>query len=121
MKVRMDQQDLEEILGNTLENAFKWSRTEICVSAGATAEAVTIRIEDDGPGIPEDARREALRSGGRLDMSMPGTGLGLAIVGDLVAAYGGVLHLEASSELHGLCVRVVVPNQISLGTPDLTA
>jgi signal transduction histidine kinase len=117
LPVRMDQQDLEEILGNILENAFKWSRNDIRVSARSTDEAVEIRIEDDGPGIPEGAQREALRSGGRLDMSMPGTGLGLAIVSDLVAAYGGVLELETSADLGGLSVRIVVPNQIALGAP----
>lgn len=113
LRIRMDQQDLEEILGNTVENAFKWSKRTIRLAARRLPESVEIRIDDDGPGIPEESRREALRSGGRLDMSVPGTGLGLAIVSDLVAAYGGTLNLEKSAPLGGLCVRIRVPNQFS--------
>ena len=113
IRIRMDQQDLEEILGNTVENAFKWSKLSVRLTARQTPEGVEMWIEDDGPGIPEDSRREALRSGGRLDMSMPGTGLGLAIVSDLVAAYGGTLDLERSELFGGLCVRILIPAQIS--------
>lgn len=115
-KIRMDQQDLEEILGNTVENAFKWSKRSVRLTARRTGDGVEIRIEDDGPGIPEESRREALRSGGRLDLSMPGTGLGLAIVGDLVAAYGGTLDLERSELFGGLCVRIGIPDQFAAMT-----
>ncbi len=113
LRSRMDQQDLEEILGNTLDNAFKWSRRTVHVSARGMPDGVVMRIEDDGPGIPEDSRREALRSGGRLDRAMPGTGLGLAIVSDLVAAYGGTLDLGKSDRLGGLSVRIRIPNRVS--------
>lgn len=115
-RIRMDQQDLEEILGNTVENAFKWSKRSVRLTARRTGDGVEIRIEDDGPGIPEESRREALRSGGRLDLSMPGTGLGLAIVGDLVAAYGGTLDLERSELFGGLCVRIGIPDQFATMT-----
>lgn len=113
LRSRMDQQDLEEILGNTLDNAFKWSRRAVHVSARGMPDGVVMWIEDDGPGIPEDSRREALRSGGRLDRAMPGTGLGLAIVSDLVAAYGGTLDLGKSDRLGGLSVRIRIPNRDS--------
>ena len=66
-----------------------------------------LTIEDDGPGIPEEKAREALRRGGRLDETKPGTGLGLAIVSELVKEYGGDLSL-GKSPLGGLCVRVVL-------------
>ncbi|HQU68697.1 MAG TPA: HAMP domain-containing sensor histidine kinase [Albidovulum sp.] len=115
LRIRMDQQDLEEILGNTVENAFKWSRRTVRLTARPMPDGVELRIDDDGPGIPEESRREALRSGGRLDVSMPGTGLGLAIVSDLVAAYGGTLDLEASDLFGGLRVRIGVPAQFSPG------
>lgn len=113
IRIRMDQQDLEEILGNTVDNAFKWSALSVRLTARKTSGGVEMRIEDDGPGIPEASRREALRAGGRLDVSMPGTGLGLAIVSDLVAAYGGTLDLEKSELFGGLCVRISIPDQLS--------
>jgi len=103
-----EREDLEEILGNLLENAMKWSRQRIAVSVTAPAVAAadapalfSIVIEDDGPGIPQDKAREALKRGKRLDETTPGTGLGLAIVADLVNEYGGKLLLERS-ELGGL-------------------
>lgn len=95
-----EREDLEEVVGNLLENAFKWakSRVEMSLVSNRDAEAgqFAIVIEDDGPGIPEDKAREALKRGSRLDESKPGTGLGLAIVADLVNEYGGKLMLERS-------------------------
>ena len=104
--VPMDAQDLEEVLGNILENAFYWSKRRVVVTGRKADEFVEVLIEDDGPGIPESDRREALRSGGRLDTSVPGTGLGLAIAGDLLQAYGGAMALRRSEQLGGLCVEI---------------
>jgi signal transduction histidine kinase len=104
-----EREDLEELLGNLLDNAMKWAKSAVAVSVapisgkksgGGKEGAVNlfeISIEDDGPGIPEDKAREALKRGRRLDETKPGTGLGLAIVADLVNEYGGVLALERSS------------------------
>jgi signal transduction histidine kinase len=97
-----EREDLEEVLGNLLENAMKWAKSTVSVSlvqfAAESMDALfEIRIEDDGPGIPEDKAREALKRGRRLDETVPGTGLGLAIVADLVNEYGGTLALERSS------------------------
>ncbi len=104
-----EREDLEEIVGNLLENAMKWGKRRARVTLaddGTGADGTfAIAIEDDGPGIPEDKARDALKRGRRLDESKPGTGLGLAIVSDLVAEYGGTLRLERS-ELGGL--RAVV-------------
>ncbi|TWI37412.1 ATP-binding protein [Mesorhizobium tianshanense] len=103
-----EREDLEELLGNLLDNAMKWAKSAVAVSVtpisgkkgGAGKESAAslfeISIEDDGPGIPEDKAREALKRGRRLDETKPGTGLGLAIVADLVNEYGGVLALERS-------------------------
>ncbi len=98
-----EREDFEEIVGNLLENAMKWGRSVVLVSAG-TIEGpgpgpgmFELAIEDDGPGIPEDKAREALKRGKRLDETKPGTGLGLAIVSDLVNEYGGKLGLERSN------------------------
>lgn len=94
-----EREDLEEITGNLLENAMKWAKSAVrvsVVSAGEKSGAFILSIEDDGPGIPEDKAREALKRGRRLDETKPGTGLGLAIVSDLVNEYGGRLALERS-------------------------
>ncbi|CCV05587.1 Sensor protein [Mesorhizobium metallidurans STM 2683] len=100
-----EREDLEELLGNLLDNAMKWAKSAVAVSvlpisgkdgAGKDASLFEISIEDDGPGIPEDKAREALKRGRRLDETKPGTGLGLAIVADLVNEYGGALALERS-------------------------
>ncbi|WP_436162245.1 ATP-binding protein [Mesorhizobium sp. LjRoot246] len=97
-----EREDLEELLGNLLENAMKWAKSSVLVSVvpltgkDDPAGLFEIGIEDDGPGIPEDKAREALKRGRRLDETKPGTGLGLAIVADLVNEYGGILALERS-------------------------
>lgn len=118
LHISMDAQDLEESLGNILENAVTWSRTAIRVTAGETDHDIWLMIEDDGPGIPEQDRREALRSGGRLDSSAPGTGLGLAIAADLAKAYGGDIALDQSTRLGGLSVRISVPKRRGLVSQD---
>lgn len=109
LRVSMDAQDLEEVLGNILENGLKFCRTKVVVSAHRTADITFIRIEDDGPGIAEADRIEALRPGGRLDTATRGTGLGLAIASDVVKAYGGTLTLGQSLALGGLQVDFNLP------------
>ena len=97
-----EREDLEEMLGNLLENAMKWAKSAVAVSVATIvptdggAGLFEIAIEDDGPGIPEDKAREALKRGRRLDETKSGSGLGLAIVADLVNEYGGRLALERS-------------------------
>ena len=107
--VSMDAQDLEDVLGNILENGLKFCRTRVVVSAHRTEHMTLVRIEDDGPGIPEPDRVEALRPGGRLDTATRGTGLGLAIASDIVNAYGGGLTLGQSANLGGLQVDCNLP------------
>ncbi len=106
-----EREDFEEIVGNLLENAMKWASGVVSVSAvpiegpnpgGAMFE---LMIEDDGPGIPEESARAALKRGKRLDETKPGTGLGLAIVSELVHEYDGELDLERSA-LGGLKASV---------------
>lgn len=107
---RGEGQDLQEIVGNLLDNAFKWARSRITVEARAatSGDRLLIDVCDDGPGLPDDLKEMALLRGARLDEAAPGTGLGLAIVSDLASAYGGALHLE-HSELGGLRARVLLP------------
>lgn len=107
-----EREDLEEIVGNLLENAMKWGRKTVSMSVDAGLEADLSRsfslvVEDDGPGIPEEKTREALTRGRRLDETKPGTGLGLAIVADLVKEYGGNLQLSRSV-LGGLKVSIIL-------------
>ena len=108
----VDPQDLEEMLGNPLENAFKWAKSDVRLTCSLEKGVVYISVEDDGPGIPEKQRETVLREGARLDTSVPGTGLGLSIVNDLSQAYGGSLELSSSADLGGLNCRLGLPTAI---------
>lgn len=103
-----DRQDLVEMLGNLLDNAWHWARTRIRVDLVAQAAELEIRIDDDGPGMPAAAMARAVQPYARLDESAEGSGLGLAIVRDVCALYGGRFEL-ARSPLGGLGVRVRLP------------
>ena len=104
-----EEQDLQELLGNLLDNACKWASSRVCVRGGLIAGAVPARlrlqIEDDGCGIGAEHLQAVVARGVRLDEAVPGTGLGLAIVQDLVALYDGQLLLQPSP-LGGLLVTV---------------
>ncbi len=108
--VAVDSDVLHELLGNLLDNAFRWARSEVRVSLQAVAPAQQLRldIDDDGPGIPEPRREEALQRGRRLDETQPGSGLGLAIADELVRLAGGSLQL-AAAPLGGLRVSLMLP------------
>ena len=104
-----ERQDLLEIAGNALENACKWCRRGVWAQAEEISpERLRLRVEDDGPGLPEERRAEVLKRGARLDESAPGSGLGLSIVDELVRAYGGVITL-GRSEHGGLQVDIELP------------
>lgn len=103
-----ESEDLEEILGNLLENASKWGRKAVGISVEAGAHQFTLSIGDDGPGLTPEQMAEALKRGRRLDETKPGTGLGLSIVADTVKEYGGDLRL-GKSPLGGLEVRFSLP------------
>lgn len=104
----IDEADLTELLGNLLDNARKWTRTEVVLAALAHEQAVTITVEDDGPGIDHDDLPIALRRGLRLDESKPGHGLGLTIVMEIAEAYGGSVDL-GPSKAGGLRAIVSIP------------
>ncbi len=104
-----ERQDLLEIAGNVLENASKWCRRSVWVTAEAVSESrLKLTVEDDGPGLPAERRAEVLKRGARLDESAPGSGLGLSIVDELVRAYGGVMTLGQSPR-GGLLVDIELP------------
>lgn len=116
--VHVERQDLDEIVGNLIENAAKYGQGRVFVTVtrevsnsgtAKKADFVELLIEDDGPGIPAAAREKLFERGARLDTGKPGTGLGLAIVRDVIGIYGGTITLEESEDLGGLMVRVRLP------------
>ena len=109
LQVHVERQDLDEMLGNLIENAAKYGGGSVFVTVGAQAGFVEFLIEDDGTGIPEDERTRIFDRGVRLDTGKPGTGLGLAIVRDVAEIYGGTVSLEESEDLGGLLVRLRLP------------
>jgi signal transduction histidine kinase len=107
--VRVERQDLDEMVGNLIENAAKYGGGRVFVTVQATPECVVIQVEDDGRGIPEAERAGIFDRGARLDTEKPGTGLGLAIVRDVAQIYGGSITLEESEDLGGLLVCLKLP------------
>jgi signal transduction histidine kinase len=107
--VRVERQDLDEMLGNLIENAAKYGSGRVFVTVKAVADYVEIEVEDDGRGIPEAERLTIFDRGARLDTGKPGTGLGLAIVRDVAQIYGGSIQLEESEDLGGLLARLKLP------------
>ena len=109
-QVRVEHQDLDEMLGNLIENAAKYGGGRVFVTVSSADQMVDIAIEDDGPGIPPEQRDQLFGRGARLDTTgKPGTGLGLAIVRDVAEIYGGSIGLEESADLGGLLARLTLP------------
>lgn len=109
-----EREDFEEIVGNLLENASKWGKSDIHVSAlvhseSGTNSTIEVVVEDDGPGIASKDYNTALKRGQRLDETVPGTGLGLSIVADMTDAYGGKIVLD-ESKFGGLKVGIFLPS-----------
>ena len=111
-----ERQDLEEMIGNLVDNAGKWAKSEVRIGIGpAFRDVATERpffrviIDDDGPGLPPCDRAAAIKRGQRLDESKPGSGLGLSIVDELAVLYGGVFRLETSPSA-GLRAELILPS-----------
>ncbi len=108
LKIAVDADDFNNMMGNLLENAQKWGRSVVRVSARTTPAGVEIDVEDDGPGVPGDMIDRVILRGERADTSVSGSGLGLAIVNDLVETYRGTLKLSRSP-LGGLKATLFIP------------
>lgn len=115
LRFRGEREDLEEALGNLVDNACKWCRSRVAVTAAregdgerGAAARLMILVEDDGPGLPPEARAAAVERGRRLDETVPGSGLGLSIVAETARLYGGTFDL-ATSSLGGLACRLRLP------------
>jgi len=111
VEVRVERQDLDEMLGNLVENAAKYGGGRVFVTVEPAADGFAeILIEDDGPGIAQAQRDELFARGARLDTTgKEGTGLGLAIVRDVAEIYGGSVTLDESEDLGGLLARLRLP------------
>ena len=99
------------MLGNLLDNAFKWAKSEVALSVvrkTGSSEELLILVEDDGPGLGADERARAMQRGQRLDENLPGSGLGLSIVADLAHLYEGGFRLDASKK-GGLRAELKLP------------
>lgn len=96
LRFRGDEADLMEILGNLLDNAFKWCRSRVIVGAQTDTLSLTVSIQDDGPGIAPAHVEKILHRGVRIDESTPGHGIGLAVTADIVEAYQGRIRIESS-------------------------
>ena len=106
---RGEQQDLEEMLGNLIDNAALHGGGRVFITVEANADQVRVLVEDDGKGIAPDQRSRLFERGERLDTDKPGTGLGLAIVKDVAELYGGSVALDSSEDLGGLLVTLTLP------------
>ncbi len=109
---RVERQDLDEMLGNLIENAAKYGGGSVFVTVEDAGNFVEMLVEDDGMGIPESERIRIFDRGARLDTGKPGTGLGLAIVRDVAEIYDGSVALEESEDLGGLLVRLSLPKAL---------
>jgi signal transduction histidine kinase len=112
-KFRGERQDLEEMIGNLVDNACKWAQSRVCVEvfperAEDARHMVRIVVDDDGPGLSPSQRQQVARRGQRLDETKPGSGLGLSIVTELSALYGGGLAL-GTAPIGGLRAELVLP------------
>jgi len=109
-----EQGDLLELMGNLVENAFKWASHRVLLSARSLGKmrgrsGLELVVEDDGPGIPEDKIEKVLQRGVRGDERVQGHGIGLSIVQDIIKAYQGELHVDRSEELGGARFSVKLP------------
>ena len=103
-----EKRDLEDALGNLIDNACKWAKAQVMVTAYKEQRSLVLCIEDDGPGLTEEEQEKARKRGERLDEQTPGSGLGLSIVHDLVNAYDGSFSM-GRSELGGLIAVLSFP------------
>lgn len=103
-----DEQDVMELVGNLLENAFKYGRQQVRMASVIEGSQLRIDIEDDGPGVPEDQRERILERGQRLDTSIPGQGIGLSVAAEIVRSYEGDIRI-LTSELGGARFSIFLP------------
>jgi signal transduction histidine kinase len=107
-EIRGRREDVDEMLGNLLDNACKWARSRVAISSSLEDDRLVLAVDDDGPGLDPSMRAKVLQRGVRVDEQVQGSGLGLAIVSDLAELYGGSVALE-TSPLGGTRARLELP------------
>lgn len=107
-EIRGRREDLDEMLGNLLDNACKWARSRVAISSALEDALLFISVDDDGPGLDPSLRAQVLQRGVRADQRVRGSGFGLAIVSELAELYGGSVTLE-TSPLGGTRARLQLP------------
>ena len=107
-----ERDDLVELLGNLLDNACKWAESQIRINAHMDEHCLELIVEDDGPGVPAEARERLMNRGERLDESTSGHGLGMSIINEIVRQYQGRIMLDSSEPLGGLKVMVMLPRRV---------
>ncbi len=107
--VRVQREDLDEMLGNLLDNACRFACARVCVKSSRNAGTIVLTVDDDGPGLDESMRELVLQRGVRADQATAGSGLGLAIVRDLAELYGGSITL-AEAQFGGLRATLSLPS-----------
>jgi signal transduction histidine kinase len=107
-----EREDLQEILGNLVDNAFKWAQQFVSVTVDRTEDRIVLLVDDDGPGVAPERYTDILQRGTRLDEVVAGSGLGLAIVAELVALYKGRIAFTPSVR-GGLRVQLQLPMEMA--------
>ena len=110
MEIKIDREDMLELLGNLVENAWKWTSNRLNITIREN-DTITIIIEDDGPGADSESLNELAQRGVRLDESVEGYGFGLAISSDIVKDYKGKLEFSRSQQLGGFMVKITIPGR----------
>lgn len=113
VNLAMEEGDAQEMLGNLLDNAFKWCRSRVVITATVLPEWVVLDISDDGPGVPKDRQDDIIARGRRADERTAGHGIGLAAVNDIISVYSGQMEIGQDEELKGarFTVRLPRPDQ----------
>jgi len=106
---RGDEGDLMELLGNLLDNAYKFCHTQVNIQIAQMEQQICLNIEDDGPGVDEKLYTQLLQRGKRADSLIPGHGIGLGIVNDIIRQYRGKIELSRSENLDGLQISIFIP------------
>jgi len=115
LQLQAESSDMLEIIGNLMENACKYGRQQVCVSARVNPQGISILIEDDGPGIDKPLQTAILQRGARADTATLGQGIGLAVVCDILSSYGGELKIS-DSRLGGAALMVHLPTTPSVSS-----
>ena len=103
-----EREDFQELIGNIVENAYKWARSRVAIDVWHTERETGVEVSDDGPGLDAASYELVLRPGARLDETVPGSGLGLTIAAELTRHYGGAITL-GESRFGGLLVTLRFP------------